>query len=340
MMDAEHPLVLAASASLVFVVENKAPSAKQVAALGDDLSARFSDSELIIVANGCSEATSLFLKQLTGQLPDLTVEFLAERIDHDLALLVGMENAIGDYVIAAEDVESVSAVYPELLRHAQEGMDVVLACRPAAKAATLNTLLAGLYVGLYNRLTGGSLMRARPGVRLYSRAAALYVLHSPLSEILLRSERIASGFPAVRFEAGEPSGARRRGSLRRSTGKGLRTLLRSSSAPLRLVTVAGVIGAAVALLYSLYVVYVYLFFKQVEPGWTTLSLQLSFMTLVFSSLFALLAEYIVLIQRAAGDHHRAVARELRSQLSRRAGRINVVDAQGRFQLGAVSERKD
>lgn len=94
-------------------------------------------------------------------------------------------------------------------------------------------------------------------------------------------------------------------------------------------------GGAFSVLYSLYAFAVYLVKQDVAAGWTTLSLQLATMMFVFSVVLLFLSEYVIQIHAASPPRSRRflVVRELRSPLSRRQDLLNVVDGEGRFQLG-------
>jgi polyisoprenyl-phosphate glycosyltransferase len=83
-------------------------------------------------------------------------------------------------------------------------------------------------------------------------------------------------------------------------------------------------------------VLVYFFKPEVAAGWTTLSLQISGMMFIFSILFVFFAEYLIQLTSANPTRSRRhlVFREIRSRLSRRSRRLNVVDPAGNFKLGA------
>ena len=121
-----------------------------------------------------------------------------------------------------------------------------------------------------------------------------------------------------------------------AVSKAVRLLLTGSSAPLRLSSYLGFGGGIMSVVYAVYVVLVYLFKRDVEPGWTTLSLQLAGMMFLFSLQFLFLSEYLVQILSTspATGRRQLVARELRGTLSRRSGRLNVVGKEGLFYLGA------
>jgi hypothetical protein len=276
------------------------------------------------------------LKALTENLSDIAVEFLDDRIDRDAAMLTGIENAIGDWILLIEPTEQLVNALPQMIAQANKGFDVVLAMPThVSPKKGLWPSLERAFVVLYNWLGGGTALAQRPAASILSRAAALYVLRSVEGEMLLRSAKIASGFPSSTVAIAETGFIRPSSKFIDSLGKAMRLLLASSSAPLRFISIVGCVGSAVALAYSVYVVLVYLFKGDVQPGWATLSLQLAFLTFVLSLMFALLSEYIVQIHSASFARRRhVVSREIRSQLSRRSRGLNVVDPSGRYRLGA------
>jgi membrane protein implicated in regulation of membrane protease activity len=188
-------------------------------------------------------------------------------------------------------------------------------------------------------LTDQQLRWPAPATRLYSRAAARYISNHPSGEMLLRSDAAIGGFPADRIllpaDAVPPTTRLTRSVI----GRGLRSLVASSSAPLRLATAVAILTGLLSLLYSLYVVIVYFVVSDVAAGWTTLSLQTAGMMFLLSVMLAILSEYVIAIYHSLAPRRRhVVARELRSQRHRHSGRINVVDAEGAFHLGALPEQ--
>ena len=169
---------------------------------------------------------------------------------------------------------------------------------------------------------------------MLSRTAALYVAGRPDAELRLRARAVGTGFPALVVplphnpaQAAQP--------IRHSWSKGLGLLLSVSTMPLRGASYAAALGGGLSSLYSLYVFTVFLFQKNVAAGWTTLSLQLASMMFVFSIVLLFISEYVIQIHSASPPRSRRylVVRELRSPLSRRTRRLNVVDGDGQFQLG-------
>jgi len=324
------------SVSAVMVADDIMPDRALLATWGEALAELFTDTELVIVANGVSGPAVLELEALAADIPDLTIHFLAERIDRDTAQLVGLDTAIGDWILLAEPRPERLAVLRELIDSVRQGYQVAIALgEEAGGHGPLYTGLASAYFRLYRALTGRTVLDPPPALRLYSRAAALYLAGSPDGEMLLKTGTIAGGFPAFlgRWPGLAPDRSAPR-AWRATVAKGLQELLSATSTPLRLASVIALTAGALSLVYSVYVVVVYLFKPGVEAGWTTLSLQISGMMFLFSLLFALMAEYMLGIYRGLPPRRRyVITREVRSPGQRHSRRLNVINEEGDFHLG-------
>jgi hypothetical protein len=86
------------SVSTIIIASNETPVdpllVKQIDRL---LCEHFSDVETIFVTN--AETSILEMKKLIAEIPDATCIALNERLDVDAARLVGMETAVGDFVL-------------------------------------------------------------------------------------------------------------------------------------------------------------------------------------------------------------------------------------------------
>jgi hypothetical protein len=328
---------LGTSISAVIVADDAVPSIELARRLGDVLADWFSTTQIVIVCAGPSDAASLALKHMVEALPDIAVCFLAVKCEPDLARLVGLDHALGDWVLCLTPTEEEIEALPRLLEHHGTGHDVIIAEAeaPERRMPTLYGVLERLYFKALDRLVRS---RTRPGafsVRLYSRVAALHIANSAIGEVLIRSSTLAGGFLTLRLPDcyRDPRAARRR-SLLPAIGRGLRLLVTSTAAPLRWVTLVAVASGVLSIVYSLYVLGIYLLKPDVEPGWTTISLQISGVMFLFSVIFTIVSEYLVQIHANSLPRRRhIVVRELRSSRTRRAGRLNVVDHLGRFHLG-------
>jgi hypothetical protein len=331
-----------ASLTVVVVVEEAIAPHQTFARLAEVLQLQCTDFDLVLVANGIDTATGLCLKEFVSSEPDTTVVFLSSRVHRDVARLVGTEHAVGDYVLFFDPAEHDVTAVPALLAPLRGGYDLVVGEAPdlVVLRHAWSRMLFETYLRLYRRAAGVELERQPSGLRVLSRAAALFVASHPNGELLLRARNIGSAFPATSVEISLlgpiVKQARTEG---KDWSRGLSLLLSASSVPLRGASYVAVLGGVLSVLYSLYVVTIFLFKPDVAAGWTTISLQLSALMFIFSLLFLFLSEYVIQIHAANPPRSRRylVLRELRSPLSRRSRRLNVVDTRGRFHLGAPAE---
>ncbi len=300
------------------------------------------DFDFVLVSNAVQTNSALQLKGLIAALPDATAVFLGERVHEDLARLVGIEHAVGDFVLLCDMASDDAAALPCLLAPVQDGYDLVIGDVPgsfAPERPVSTRLLSRLYVRLYAAMTGVRLERQPTGLRVLSRAAALFLAGQPNSELLMRARAIGNGFPeTVVMLTSRKAPARQEPGVRHSWSNGIGMLLSVSTMPLRSASYTALFGGVLSIIYSFYVFSVYLFKPDVANGWTTISLQLAAMMFVFSLVLLFISEYIIQIHSASPPRSRRylVLRELRSPLSRRSMRLNIVDAEGRFQVGQPS----
>jgi hypothetical protein len=314
----------------VGVVQGQTPRPAALRRFSDALAECAGDVETVLVVGGVSGAAVLELKALALHEPDLTIVFLSEPVHDDMARLVGIEHAVGDAVVFADLLRDDPACLPPLLAQLKEGYDLVVADAGAGARRG-----SWLYAALFRSLTGAAPELRPTGLRVLSREASLHVAGRADAELAVRARSLGPSFPskvmrvpALTGEAPQP--------VRHSWPKALGLLLSASTLPLRGASYAAALGGVLSALYSVYVFGVFLLKRDVAAGWTTLSLQLSGMMFIFSVVLLFVSEYVIQIYAGAPPRSRRymVVRELRSPLSRRTERLNVVDAEGRFQLGA------
>jgi hypothetical protein len=113
--------------SVIIVIEEsvmpKADLARLVEALGNE----WTEVEVVLVANAVPTEIALELKRIVADLPDSTCHFLSERIDSDAARVVGIDHAIGDYVLVTNATAAELAALPKMIEAIQKGFDIVCA---------------------------------------------------------------------------------------------------------------------------------------------------------------------------------------------------------------------
>lgn len=288
------------------------------------------DYEIVVVDNGSTDGTVGRLESLVHELPNVQVYCLVKPCDDDVALIAGLENSIGDYVLVLDPHAGAAEALPRFLESAISGHDVVYGenrqeteCQGQAYK-----LLRRTFFGLYRLLTGQSLPLLAARNRVMSRSVVNYLLQHPNAHLLYRiMPATLVGFKSavVSYDGTSTVGAKPRRALKAELHKGLTLLLSSSTVPMRITTLLCLTGAVLNILYSVYVMGIHFFKEDVAPGWVTLSLQTSGMFFLFSLVLAILSEYILrVLANSAREPLFHVAREFGSEQMSRREKLNVL----------------
>ena len=317
--------------SVVFVVRNEsARLEKMLTDAQSCVSQLVSDYELIIVDNASDDDSVLVMKRLTGErgLANLQVYALTKQVESATANWVGLENALGDFVAVIDPFADDIAFLPQMLEKAVSGAEVVFATNTAREAGTVPYRAANtVFNWLYRVFNGVHLSKAAPPYRVLSKSVINFILRHPQPALSYRHLPATAGFARVHLVAsGQPQVARKR-DLGDSIDQGMRLLVSTTRAPMRLVTALSLFGAGANLLYSVYVVAVGLLRSDVAPGWISLSLQQSGMFFLISLVLLVLGEYILNMASLSNEgppYH--VGQELTSVRVTRREKLNVEEA--------------
>jgi hypothetical protein len=283
--------------SVVFVVRKQYERNEKIishAAAG--IASLVSDYELIIVDNASDDTSVTVLKNLTGEtgLPNLQVYALTKEVDADTASWVGLENALGDFVMVIDPLADDISFLPDMLDKAVSGADVVFARNAQKQVQSMAYRTAySVFNSLYKWFNGINLAKDAPQYRVLSKRVVNFILQHPQPALTYRHLPATGGFARVYLEySAEPklTGSKH---LWESIDRGMRLLVSTTRAPMRLVTALSLFGAVANLLYSLYVVAIGLLKTSVAPGWVSMSLQQSGMFFLISLVLLVLGEYIL-----------------------------------------------
>jgi glycosyltransferase involved in cell wall biosynthesis len=316
--------------SVVYVVKNKSAHLERIIqSTSEKLFSLVADYELIIVDNSSEDESVNLLKILASQsdFPNLQVYALSKEVSSDTAFWVGLENSLGDFVAVMDPLVDDIGFLPVMLDKVVGGADVVFSKnrqklqRPLAHHA--------VYVAfnwLYKLLSGVNLAKEAPQYRLLSKRVVNFILQHPQPSITYRHLPATGGFARINLEYSSKPLARDQKKFGESVDLGLRLLVSTTPAPMRLVTSLSLFGAAANLIYSVYVVAIGIFKTDVAPGWVSMSLQQSGMFFLISLVLLVLGEYILHMASLSNEgplYH--VGQEFTSARMTRREKLNIED---------------
>ncbi len=317
--------------SVVLVLRNQISTLESILLeISSPLSSLVSDYELIVVDNASEDGSISLLKKLTGEggLPNLQVYALTKEVDSDTASWVGLENALGDFVVVIDPGADSIDFLPNLLEQALEGADVVFAFnQEKPRQRLLYRACYSVFNRIYQKFNGIHLAEEAPSYRVLSKSVVNFILQHPMPSLTYRHLPATGGFTKVNLSYSaktRPSEPKRLGE---SIDRGMRLLVSTTRGPMRLVTALSLFGAGANLVYSFYVIAVALLKPDVAPGWVTLSLQQSGMFFLMSLVLWMLGEYILHMASLSNEgpmYH--VAQEFTSAVMTRREKLNIEEA--------------
>ncbi len=316
--------------SVVCVVRNQGPQLNGIIRdASEKLPALVSDYELILVDNASDDESVNVLKSLTEQsgYPNLQIYSLTKEVDGDTASWVGLENALGDFIAVIDPLLDDISFLPEMLDKAVMGADVVFANNQQKPRQSFAYRAAyAVFNFLYKSFNGIHLAKEAPQYRLLSKRVVNFILQHPQPAVTYRHLPATGGFARVNMEYSSKPLTRNAKKLGESIDRGMRLLVSTTQAPMRLVTSLSLFGAAANLIYSVYVVAVGIFKTDVAQGWVSMSLQQSGMFFLISLVLLVLGEYILHMTSLSNEgplYH--VGQEFTSARMTRREKLNIED---------------
>lgn len=316
--------------SVVYVIRNQDYQIESIIkGASAQLESLVADYELIVVDNASDDASVNLLKGLTGQsgYPNLQVYALTKEVDCDTASWVGLENALGDFVAVVDPLLDNIGFLPEMLDKAVMGADVVFADNQQKPRQSFTYRAAcAAFNFLYKLFHGIHLAKEAPQYRLLSKRVVNFILQHPQPAVTYRHLPATGGFARINMEYSAKPLARNTKRLWDSIDRGMRLLISTTQAPMRLVTSLSLFGAAANLIYSFYVVAIGIFKTDVAPGWVSISLQQSGMFFLISLVLLVLGEYILHMTSLSNEgplYH--VGQEFTSARMIRREKLNIED---------------
>lgn len=317
--------------SVIFVVRNQSGSIEKILSeTTSTLNGLVSDYELIVIDNASDDDSIAVLKKLTGEegQPNLQVYALTKEVDLDIASWVGLENALGDFIAVIDPLADDIHFLPTMLDQAVSGFDVVFANNQQKVVQSLAYRIAhAIFNKIYQLLNRVNLNEDAPRYRVLTRRIVNFILQHPQPAITYRHLPVTGGFSKSNLDYSSTPRTSRVKRLSDSINHGIRLLVSTTCAPMRIVTTLSLFGAIANVFYSTYIVGIAILKKDIAPGWISLSLQQSGMFFLISLVLLILGEYILHMSNLANEgplYH--VAQEFTSARMTRHEKLNIEES--------------
>jgi dolichol-phosphate mannosyltransferase len=253
-------------------------------------------TEIIIVDDGSTDDTSgAARKALDGYLPGTVVE-LAGNVGSHAAIRCGLRHASGEnVVILSADGQDPPETIPAMLDALEDGAEIVWGQRasrsgdPATRRA-----LAGIFYRMYRTATGLEYPPSGLDFVTISRSVIDSVerFRERNLPLFLLIYNLGYRQSLVPYNRGERSAGESGWSLRRRVKVAIDMLTAFSAAPLRLVSLTGLVIGVAGLLFGLFTLVRGFVTAATVPGWASMMVMTSIMGGMILLSISVLGEYV------------------------------------------------
>ncbi len=252
--------------------------------------------EVVLVNDGSRDDTAAVARALCTAHPGVVLIDLSRNFGKEAALTAGLDAARGEVVVLMDaDGQHPASMLHEMLQKWQQGSDVVYAVRRTRDDQS--RLQARLTRVFYRLINWGSRVEIPPNAgdfRLMDRKVVEALKALPERNRFMKGLYAWVGFQstALHYDPLPRASGESSFGLRGSFSLALTGMLAFSSAPLRALSVLGLILAAAALGYGMWVVVEYFWLGVEVPGYATIVAGMMFLSGIQLLSIGVLAEYV------------------------------------------------
>lgn len=252
--------------------------------------------ELVVIDDGSRDDTTQVMQTLCAAHPEIVYLKLSRNFGKEPALTAGIDAARGEVVVLMDaDGQHPVALLPEMLKKWQQGADVVYAVRKTRDDQSgLQVSLTGLFYKMVNFGNRVKIPANAGDFRLMDRKVVDALKSLPERNRFMKGLYAWVGFnsTAIDYQPLARADGKSNFGLRGSLSLALTGILAFSIAPLRALTVTGLVLSAVALGYGCWVVGEYFVFGIAVPGYATIVVGMMFFSGIQLLSIGILAEYV------------------------------------------------
>ncbi len=252
--------------------------------------------ELIVVDDGSRDDTTAVMQALCATHPEVVYLKLSRNFGKEPALTCGIDATRGEVVVLMDaDGQHPVSLVPEMLEKWRAGSDVVYAVRKTRDDQSgLQVSLTGLFYKMVNFGNRVKIPANAGDFRLMDRKVVEALKSLPERNRFMKGLYAWVGFnsTAIDYQPLPRADGKSNFGLRGSLSLALTGILAFSIAPLRALTLVGMVLSAIALGYGAWVVGEYFFSGIAVPGYATIVVGMMFFSGIQLLSIGVLAEYV------------------------------------------------
>ncbi len=254
--------------------------------------------EVVLVDDGSKDNSYLKIEELAKIYPYIKGIKLSKNFGHQIAVKTALSVCTGDYIaIIDDDMQDPPELLPEFFRYLDKGYDVAYGVRKKRKESLVKRIAYSSFYRILKSMSDIHIPIDSGDFCVMKKHVAQNMLKLKEQNPFLRGIRAWVGFKQIGVEY------ERHARFDGQSGYTLKKLLKIamdgifsfSTAPIRLITMLGVIGFGFATVYSALVIIDYFMHGFTVKGFATLAIIISFFGSLTLICLGIIGEYIVRI---------------------------------------------
>lgn len=252
--------------------------------------------EIVFINDGSSDATESLINMLAISDPNVQALSFTRNFGKEPALFAGLDYSTGDAVIPIDvDLQDPIEVIPDLIRHWQEGADMVLAKRiDRSSDGHLKRKSAEWFYKLHNKISTPKIEENVGDFRLMSRNIVESIKLLPERNLFMKGilSWVGGKTAIVEYTRAERSAGNSKFNGWKLWNLALEGITSFSTFPLRVWTYIGFVIASIAFCYGVWMILDTLAFGNPVRGYTSILVSILFLGGVQLIGIGILGEYI------------------------------------------------
>lgn len=307
----------------VILAASEIESGANVKNLYDYLDSRYIDYEIVIIENQLNARLRKELKTLLSQVKSTRFIELAFEIDYEKTVAAGLENCIGDYVIVFNLQRDPLDTIAQMIKLSQDKNEVIVGISRNTRSTLSYKFIRplvrkALYAVGYNIPQNATSLRCLSRSAVNSTTRARNYHH----QIFIRIANC--GFETYQMPYTVINSQKK--NLTSAVFSTFRIMIFNSTKPLRWMSMLGMFGCLVSLIFATYSFIVHFVNNNVADGWSSIVIIISFLFMILFTILSFFGEYLGRILDTQSLHSPYwVLNEHNSSVMADSNRNNVTD---------------
>lgn len=261
--------------------------------LSDVLNQNYTNYEIVIIDDSLNIQNKKQFDKILQKIDYVRFIRLSRQYDDDTRTFAGLDSAIGDFVVVTNPETDPVGIITSAVEKCRNNFGIVFGVYSNVRENLLLRAISQVFYWYANKILGLNIIKNTTGFVVLSRQVLNAITQVGDRSREMRTISSTVGFDIDIYEY-EPIYQKNR-RLWQRIKEAVKILLSKSPHLLRIASILGAIAAGFNIIYVFYVILINVIKRNVVEGWTTTSLQTSFMFFMLFLILIIISEYLYMI---------------------------------------------